>query len=572
MIRFKLILCFVSSILFLHGCSQILEPVSLFATNQDVSLNGEQEEFDINIKSLTFKTAAKANNSPYSRQLIRTGSGSRANVLDEADFLKPNFPSSPSNKDYFLGVGDELSFFQQMEFATKNAQWPNISDKTEYLLGPGDELTFTQSSGSNQDISVSINDMGNIVPQKEKKILISTKGVIGSNGNMLLFGLGNIQAANRTLDNLRNEIRNIIIRKGQAPNFQLEISNFQSQKAFLTNDSHTSKIIYLNNIPVSLKQIALAANISKSHKNLTLIKLTRDAKEFRLTAEQLFNLEAPEIIKKANDQIELSTLLNLTSSNTKSVVGYKGYIILPIVGRISVINRTLDDVSEEITSILISKGFVPNFQLEISEFASKKAYLIQKNAISKTISLNNTNLTLRQILVDSNISSLESDIESLTVITLKRNGKVFRMTGEQVLDPNTPTIWIVDEDHIEVENFAYKPGTVFTLSGAGKAKIVEIYPSRRENLANILFESGGPFSNLLAKRSEVYLLRGQNPSIAYHLDTQNVSRIMVAANTELRPNDIVYVADRPIISFSRTLSEILPLRGLLRDIRNNDIP
>ena len=81
-----------------------------------------------------------------------------------------------------------------------------------------------------------------------------------------------------------------------------------------------------------------------------------------------------------------------------------------------------------------------------------------------------------------------------------------------------------------------------------------------------------PFNNLLAKRSEIYLLRGQDPSVAYHLDAQNVSRILVAANTELRPNDIVYVADRPIISFSRTLSELLPLRILLRDIQNNNIP
>ena len=63
----------------------------------------------------------------------------------------------------------------------------------------------------------------------------------------------------------------------------------------------------------------------------------------------------------------------------------------------------------------------------------------------------------------------------------------------------------------------------------------------------------------MAKRSEVYLLRGQNPSVAYHLDAQNVSRILVAAKTELRPNDIVYVADRPIISFSRTLAEIAHL-------------
>ena len=53
---------------------------------------------------------------------------------------------------------------------------------------------------------------------------------------------------------------------------------------------------------------------------------------------------------------------------------------------------------------------------------------------------------------------------------------------------------------------------------------------------------------------------------------QNVSRILVAAKTELRPNDIVYVADRPIISFSRALSEINPLRILLRDIQEGNIP
>jgi polysaccharide export outer membrane protein len=113
---------------------------------------------------------------------------------------------------------------------------------------------------------------------------------------------------------------------------------------------------------------------------------------------------------------------------------------------------------------------------------------------------------------------------------------------------------------------------VFALSGAGKAHVVSIDPSKRETLADILFAKNGALNNLLAKRSEVYLLRGKNPSVAYHLDAQNVSRILVAAKTELRPNDIVYVADRPIISFSRTLSEILPLRILLRDIQNNNIP
>ena len=146
------------------------------------------------------------------------------------------------------------------------------------------------------------------------------------------------------------------------------------------------------------------------------------------------------------------------------------------------------------------------------------------------------------------------------------------MTEDQILDPKTQDIWIVDGDQIELESLNYKPGQVFALSGAGSAQVVSIDPSKRETLADILFAENGALNNLLAKRSEVYLLRGKNPSVAYHLDAQNVSRILVAAKTELRPNDIVYVADRPIISFSRTLAEILPLRILLRDIQNDNIP
>ena len=40
----------------------------------------------------------------------------------------------------------------------------------------------------------------------------------------------------------------------------------------------------------------------------------------------------------------------------------------------------------------------------------------------------------------------------------------------------------------------------------------------------------------------------------------------------LQPNDIIYVAERPIISFSRLLAEITPLRTLLRDIDEGNLP
>ncbi len=568
MIRFRLISCGIASILFLISCSKILEPMSIYGAKQNITTAAGQEEFEINIKSLTFKTAQKANNAPYARQLILTGSGSKARVLDEARFLKSNFPVSSSSPDYLLGIGDQISFAHLNEFETKIAQWPNTIIENEYLLGPGDELTFAQSNDISEKVSI-LSDLENNTTERKDELFV-TKGTVGTNGNVLLFSLGNISVANRTLENVRTEVRNILIRGGLAPNFQLEISDFKSKKAFVTvSQGQDSRVIYLNNLPITLKQIALNANLSKSMKNFAVVKLTRNAKEFRLTAEQLFNLSAPEIIIQDNDQIEIE-IINDRSTISKTIVGSKGYILLPNVGKIYAVNRTIDDVHQEISNILISKDIKPNFQLELESFASKKIYFVHKNVDSKVIPLIKSNTSLRQLLIGSKSTSTMAN--NLALVTLKRNGQEYQMTVDQVLDPATPDIWVADEDHIEIENLIYKPGQVFALGGAGNAELVFIDPSKRETLADILFTPRGALNNLMAKRSEVYLLRGQNPSVAYHLDAQNVSRILVAAKTELRPNDIVYVAERPIISFSRTLAEINPLRILLRDLQEGKIP
>jgi polysaccharide biosynthesis/export protein len=567
--KFVFITFCITSALFLDGCSKILEPVSLFANKKDVEVERIQEDFEINIEALTFKTTKKVSNDRYPRQVILTGSGSKAKVLDETDFLKSSFPRSSNSQDYLLGIGDQLSFVQLNEFETGTVQWPTVSKKSEYLLGAGDELTFVQSIDNPLDVTGSFNVEGQFIPDPKSDELVTTRGVIGSNGNVLLLGLGNILAANRTLDDIRTEVRNILIRNGSTPNFQLEISNFQSQKAFVTIKNGNSKAIHLNNLPISLKEVALGTSLSEADENFALIKFTRNAQEFRITAGQLFDLAAPEIFIQDKDQIEIQ-IVPRRETTVKSVVGSKGNILLPNVGSIPAVNRSLDDVYEQISSILIGKSIKPNFQLELTKAVSKKAYLIKKNVGTKVVALGNSKVTLREMIIESK-SSIFSTV-GLTVITLKRNGQVFRMTEDYILDPNTPDIFVVNNDQIEVEILAYKPGQVYVLSGTGSAQIVPIDPSIRETLADVLFVSNGALSNRFAKRSEVYLLRGKNPSIAYHLDAQNVSRILVAAKAELRPNDIIYVADRPIISFSRTLSEILPLRILLRDIQNNDIP
>jgi polysaccharide export outer membrane protein len=211
----------------------------------------------------------------------------------------------------------------------------------------------------------------------------------------------------------------------------------------------------------------------------------------------------------------------------------------------------------------------------VTDYKSKEFFLITKMHGSKAIPITDIPVNLKQAVL-SNIAidnqTTSRDGTTFTTVKLIREGVSYQVSWQELLSGSTSNVFIKDGDTISLEDFDYKLGQVFALGGAGNAKLVPINPSKRETLADILFSPNGALNNLSAKRSEVYLLRGRNPSVAYHLDAQNVSRILVAAQTELRPNDIVYVADRPIVSFSRTLAEINPLRILLRDLEDGNIP
>ena len=163
------------------------------------------------------------------------------------------------------------------------------------------------------------------------------------------------------------------------------------------------------------------------------------------------------------------------------------------------------------------------------------------------------------------------DTNSITRINLKRDGNTYIFTLDSLLDPDNSSIYPQSGDRITADILPYKENKVFIL-GAVTPQIFKIKPANRETLADVLFTNGGPLSSTDAKRSEVYLLRGKNPVTAYHLDAQSPTRLIIADAMELRPNDILYVAEQPIVSFNRTLTTIVPLRLLLRDIQEENIP
>ena len=588
MTRFKLIVCGVASAFFLHGCSQILEPVSFFGGATNGNLVVPQEEFEINIESLTFDSAQKANNAAYPRRLMLSGSRAKANVFDEADFLISNMPEKSEIPLYTLGIGDELSYTQMHEFLRPTIRLPAKQLQTDYLVGAGDELTLVQLNEVRGTSIPSIPSISNDDDDKNNKTVtklqatesvLKTSSIVGTDGNILLLGVGRIKAADRSLNDIQTEVRNILIRNGLAPSFQLEITSFKGRKALVTypslpnatgNDLRNN-VVPITNLPVTLKEVVISYGVRPSAKDTVRITLRRNGAVFRMTAAQMFAGASQEIIIRDKDQIEIDVAKTYSGASVVHV-GAAGNILLPGIGSLKVENRLLNELRTDIASILTSQGLSPKFQLEVTGFRSKKFHLIAKKYGSRVVPLTNDKTDLRHAILDNGIATVDHEENILSIIELIRNGQKYQIPLAEIMSNHALKIWIQDGDQIELKDFNYKLGQVFALGGAGNAKIVTIDPSKRETLADILFVSGGALSNVLAKRSEVYLLRGRSPSVAYHLDAQNVSRILVAAQTELRPNDIVYVADRPIISFSRTLAELNPLRVLLRDLEDGNIP
>ena len=584
MTRFKFFFSSVALLILIHGCGEILEPVSLSSGKQDENSEDGQEEFEIEIKSLTFRSARDANNSPYKRWLMQAGIGSKANVIEEVELLTSNMPNSSNGNEYLLGRGDKLRYTQLLEFVKADAQFPAQTTKEDYLLGVGDELTLLQLNESASGIrniisSIPNNDSEqnnqNITPPQLSQNVLKTSSLVGTDGNVLLLDLGSIRASNRSLKSVQTEVRNILIRNGLAPNFQLEITGFNSKKAFVTVPARGmafgKNIVPLTNLPITLKELVISYGVGPSSDDTAVVILTRNKQKFRMTAGQVFEKSSPRIVIKDGDQIEI-VYAKIGSEPIETVVGSRGRILIPGVGSIKAVNRSLAELQTDLTRLLSKKGLVPNFQLEITGFNSKQFFLVSEKSGSKSLPLMSFDLDLKTAIYSYNsIDPVDGDAK-LRMVELIRNGVLYRMTLHDVLNGKVKKIYVQDGDTIAIKDFEYKSGQVFALSGTKNAKVVSIDPSRRETLADILFTKDGALSNAMAQRSEVYLLRGRAPSLAYHLDAQNVSRILVAAETELRPNDIVFVADRPIISFARALSEITPLRMLLRDIRLDNLP
>ena len=583
---------------FLASCSQVLETVTLKLDKADPL---EQEQFTVVEKTLTISEAKAGNSLPFERLISQGGVGKDANLVKEVQALKSNFPAYKPPQNYKVGVGDTLSFISLFEnLGNSDGQgepFLGVIQNDPYLLGIGDQITLTQL---NEDVVMSsalpsslggngnsgdqggIQSLTTLGKPTTVNNIIQTSGRVGSDGSILLLEVGRLEALGKSINELRSEVRNILIRNGISPKFQLEISAFQSQKAYITITSNLSgkgtssgRVIPLTDQPVTLREILSQMGIALKPGVSSRITLQRSQSKYQFDMEEIYSPTATDLIIKDLDHIFIDEgLSNVITSEV--IVAYDGSIIIPDIGKLKVAGKTLKDIETEIKNLSQNNvGRWKNFQILVTGFNSQKAIISVENregseaATNQIVPINNIPLSLLEAITGAGINS---KYDALTKIHFTRKGNVSSFLLRDLLSNPTRKIYLEDGDLIRIERLAYKPSKVFITGSGITPRIFNISPSNRETLADVLFTSNGVFSSNSAKRSEVYLLRGRDPVIAYHLDALSPSRLIVAEAMELRPNDILFVAEQPINSFNRALQTILPLRILVRDINENNIP
>ena len=583
----------------LTSCSEVLQTVDLTVSTED---NSAQEEFNVVEKTLTLAEARAQRRAPYPRRVIQSGRGTVAGPIAERSLTSASFPRSAKAAPYRIGAGDRVNFTRLIDNQDTTLQnsvnWPDPTQNNQYKIGIGDELALVQiNEGSAAQNSAQIaitrqledqSTTGNAASFAPAGV-IKTTGRIGSDGSVLLLEVGRLNALGKTLSQLRGEVRNILIRNGLSPKFQLDIVNFASQRAYVTlnaaataNDGQGGRVLTLTDQPITLREVLSQAGIGLSPRAQTKVELQRDGQSYVMDLARIYSNGSPEIIIQDRDHIFVEEGIS-QAVGTTALVGQDGFVVLEGIGKVDVANKTVDEVSQEIKSTLANTSAArTDFQIEVVEFASQRALISipgavgedrgtqsttginMGNASGAIVPITNIPITLEEALTERGVTL---DGQYITRIALQRAGRKYSFTLRDLLETTSARVYLQGGDRVTVERLGYKSNKVFVLGGVTPT-IVNIDPEIRQTLADILFTSDGVLSAPGANRSEVYLLRGTDPVVAYHLDAQSPTRLIVADAMELRPNDILYVAEQPIVSFNRTLATITPLRAVLQEIGN----
>ncbi len=315
---------------------------------------------------------------------------------------------------------------------------------------------------------------------------------------------------------------------------------------------------------------------------------------------------------------QLSGLMAAENSRQGYTVQDDGSIAVPSVGRVNLAGMTIEQAEEALFAQLLKAGMDPSISIEINKFASKHIVVGGSVGNPAVIPVGLSPLRLMETLqVAGGVKVPDPDFATVRIY---RSGDLYQIPVRDIYDSaKLQNLRLIDGDTVfvdttydldqaraffqeqisssnaqrsmrdqalseldreislrnselsarrsnfdkQIEYGAVDRDYVY-MSGEVKNQARVALPfNQRASLADVLYGEGG-FPTREGNPSQIYVLRGSdNPSEfsglkAYQLDTRNAVNLILATRFEMRPNDIIFIAEQPVTKWNRAISQITP--------------
>jgi len=339
---------------------------------------------------------------------------------------------------------------------------------------------------------------------------------------------------------------------------------------------------------------------------------------YRIGVSDVVLLATPQA---GNTLEELSGLLAAQNARQGYTVQDDGSIAIPNVGRVVVAGLTLEEAEDSLFQRLVENQLDPTFSLEIAEFRSKRVSIggaVQRPAV---VPVTLTPVYLDEAIAAAGGLQVPGSDQDFTSIRIYRDGTLYQIPlTEYRANANFRRVQLIDGDSVFIDTeFELTQAQAFfeqeirvaqlrqsarttalnelqiefdvrraSLQDArsnylarvelgavdrdyvyltGEVESQSRFPlpfGQQASLADAIFEGAGGIPTRTGDLRHVYVLRASTDQrefgavTAWQLDGTQATNFVLATTFELRPNDVIFVAEQPVTRWGRVIDQISP--------------
>ncbi|MEM6439187.1 MAG: polysaccharide biosynthesis/export family protein [Pseudomonadota bacterium] len=496
----------------LCGCGAIYTSPDVYDSG---SAFGGAPAFDVAVVPMTVETAMEANLSPYVPARLpdsfRPAPTAAPPPLSAGGARMPVIPDpvreSVGPAAEAQAVLPPAATEEELRAERARVDLPELEDPSPYRIGVADVLLLSTNTAG-----ATLEDVPTLLSAQN-----SRQGyIVQDDGAIAIPDVGRIPVSGLTLEEAEAEIFQALVAQRVDPSFSLEVAEFNSQTVSIGGAVQQPRVAPISLKPLFLSTaLQLAGGVRSADLDDVVVRLFRDGEVFQAPLREIYDDDGlVDVLLKDGDAIFVDADFDVTQARAF----FEEQLRLreaELREREFAFRQRQADIDEV------------RFGVTIAQFELQKAQLRQQ-INQMRIAVAEFNLTR-----EAQIRAASADQRS-----------AFRERLE---------LGAVARDYVYVSGEVRRPSR-FPLPFENRA-----------NLADMLFfdEAGGLSINV-ADYGEIYVLRqgvnGRAPGAvtAFHLDAANVANLSMATLFEMRPNDIVFVAEQPVTTWNRVINQLTP--------------